>query len=128
MFETDPALNAGIIDEHIDSAKRIEPRNGVGDFRLIRYIEARSLDAQALCAQEICRGLEFLGVPTVQDHGGAMLCETKGKTVTDSAIGTGDEDTTSGEIEKVHWDASAYQRVRSNQYQYATIPEPLRIC
>src|SRR5690242_13320429 len=99
MFETDPALNAGIIDKHIDTAERIQPRYGVRDFRLISYIEASSLDVQTLCAQVICRGLEFLGVPTVQDHGGAVLCKTKGKTVTDSTIGTGDEDTTSGEIE-----------------------------
>src|ERR1700736_192113 len=129
MFETDPALNAGIIKKHIDTTERIESRNGVGNVRFISYVEASFLGAQTLFAQEFCRGMKFLGVPTVQDHSGAMLCKTNGKAVTDSAIGTRDEDTTSGEIEEVlvHWKIGisgkrfAVARSRTSRYDSATL-------
>jgi hypothetical protein len=86
MFETDPALDAGIIHEYIDTTERIEPRNGVGNLRLISYVEASFLGAQTLFAQEFCSGMEFLGIPTVQDRGGAMLCKAQGKAVTNTAV------------------------------------------
>ena len=50
-----PALNAGVVNWHINANERIEQGNASSDFRLIGYVKTSFLSVQTLLTQEPCR-------------------------------------------------------------------------
>jgi hypothetical protein len=94
------ALDAGVVHQDVDGAVLRDDRVDAGaNGVLLHDVERGEIGVESFVAKRLGGLGERLGLPAVDDHGGAGLRHAARDRETETAIGAGDQRDAAGEVE-----------------------------